>query len=91
MPNYDLKRANVNERASTGDLFGLQVHSAAFAKELAPKLAGSSYQFMTVAAWQELVLRDIPKGMRVYWREILLRCHWASAASLIRTSRWLDA
>jgi len=51
----------------------------------------TSYRFMPINEYQELMLRDTAAGMKVYWREILARAHCCSTIAILRTRRWLTA
>ena len=40
--------------------------------------------------YQDLMLRDLSEGMRVYWSETLQRAHLAAVTSMLRSRRWLS-
>lgn len=54
---------------------------------LVPQVDGTRYEFEDARLLAEL---SPPEMNRVYWQEILARSHWAAAATMVRTSRWLS-
>ena len=53
------------------------------------QLPASSYEFMPMEKYESLLNSDVGSGMRVYWREMLYRSHWAAQISLVRCRSWL--
>jgi len=45
---------------------------------------------MEIEEFKQIQRDSLSSGMRIYWREMLYRAHWASTASLIRSHRWLS-
>src|SRR5687768_12633680 len=48
------------------------------------------YDFMPADQWEKTYRRDARQGVQIYWRELLLRCHWVSLGSIIRHRRWVE-
>src|SRR5437879_264676 len=70
-------------------IFGMAVtRQLAALERITPQLMGFSYEFRPVDEFTDLIKVDIPEAMRIYWREMLFRVHWAASVGLVRISRW---
>jgi hypothetical protein len=49
------------------------------------------YTFMSAPNYDAVLQEDWRRAQQIYWEEILYRAHFAAAASLVRTARWIDA
>lgn len=58
--------------------------------EINNSLEGNEYNFMKNLDYEEELEADIASGMKIYWSEMLQRCHLASSATLIRQKRWVE-
>ncbi len=54
---------------------------------LLPEVNGTQYDFEDS---HEFAKRPPHEMNRVYWTEVLFRCHWAAAGAMVRTQRWLS-
>ena len=62
------------------------------ANEIASVVITVAYTFMDASEFKEKGASDKPGQVnQIYWREILNRAHMASAVSLVRTGRWVEA
>lgn len=52
---------------------------------------GYVIEFQPNERYGELLISDLPEGMRIYWSELIQRAYLAAALSLIRTDRWVGA
>jgi hypothetical protein len=46
------------------------------------------YEHMANDVFQHLLKKDPPRGMQIYWSELLGRAHFAASASMIRSFQW---
>ena len=49
------------------------------------------YRFMNPIEYEAILASDPKEGMKIYWYEILARCHISSISSVMRTRRWFSA
>lgn len=59
------------------------------------KIEHKKYQYTTIETFGSKFIEGLNKGdirevEKIYWQEILLRVHFASVTSLIRTKKWLE-
>jgi hypothetical protein len=50
-----------------------------------------TYRFTDNDAFYEKALANMREGQRIYWYEILMRCHLTAATSIVRGRRWINA
>src|SRR5688572_17463414 len=53
-------------------------------------LDGYRYSFVAEKQYASILAQDVPRGMEIYWREILYRAHLAAGTSLLRFDRWIS-
>ena len=53
--------------------------------------SNARYSFMDQDEYKESLASDPTEGMRIYWYEILARCHISSVSAIMRTRRWFSA
>lgn len=51
----------------------------------------TEYTFETMDNYRRLLRTSPREAARVYWREMLYRCHFSGVASILRTRRWFCA
>lgn len=74
-------------------LFGTEESASAllqFIEKLAIELDGTTYEFMDLEPFKKLMVENWRQGNKLYWTELLYRCHWAAATSLLRSKAWFD-
>ncbi|KRF63794.1 hypothetical protein ASG99_21630 [Bacillus sp. Soil768D1] len=49
-----------------------------------------SYFFIKEDIFSKILENNLREGNRIYWYEILLRCHWVASTSLLRNQRWVN-
>lgn len=55
------------------------------------QVTSAEYSFMQHDDFYDLwMTTDTTNAMKIYWSEILFRCHWAAATNALRHKRWLD-
>ena len=59
-------------------------------QDLSLDLDGYHYKFYDTQEWKQILEGSVSEGMRIYWREMLLRAHQASSTSIVRGLRWLQ-
>lgn len=53
--------------------------------------SSTRYRFMIQTEYEKILASDPREGMKIYWYEILARCHISSISALMRTRRWFSA
>lgn len=53
--------------------------------------SNTRYRFMDQIEYEKILASDPREGMKIYWYEILARCHISSISAVMRTRRWFSA
>jgi hypothetical protein len=64
------------------------VHFEAVISPVVAFAAGRRYHFSDSTKFQELLERDLKRGIQVYWHEIFARAQWGALTALKRHLRW---
>ncbi len=83
-------KAAAPNRAAAEAVFGRQAASVLWMLHaLVPTFEIRRYECISNEDFLELSKTDMRRGNRVYWREMLSRCHWSASLSLVRSHRWM--
>ena len=62
-------------------------HYAPILETICLQVTNAQYSFRQR---DDVLQADASEALKIYWSEILFRCHWAAATNALRHKRWLD-